>query len=330
MIIFAGIVARLPRAFMQLWEGIVAGDLNPIFVLIALGMFVVVIVLVIYEQRGQRKIPVHYAKRVVGRRMYGSQNSYIPFKINPSGVIPVIFASSLLLLPATAAGFSDTTNLPPGDLARYQSDRIPATYHWDEYLEDVIDALRDAFGASAVDTSGNKSIKVARAAGRLPVDVVPAMHYRRYYQYPATGSPRYVEGIRFLTRRERRAVINYPKLHIANGQTKNKSTPEYKASVRMIKNARRVACDLGLVPTDAAPSYFLECLLYNAPDELFTTVRSTSYLELLSWALDAVIEERALVCGNGIVPLFGASPEQWDRGDAMATLSGLVKLWREL
>lgn len=154
----------------------------------------------------------------------------------------------------TSTFHSDTTNLPPGDLARYQSDRIPATYHWDEYLEDVIDALRDAFGASAVDTSGNKSIKVARAAGRLPVDVVPAMHYRRYYQYPATGSPRYVEGIRFLTRRERRAVINYPKLHIANGQTKNKSTPEYKASVRMIKNARRVACDLGLVPTDAAPS----------------------------------------------------------------------------
>jgi preprotein translocase subunit SecY len=103
MIIFAGIVARLPRAFIQLWEGIVAGDLNPIFVLIALALFVVVIVLVIYEQRGQRKIPVHYAKRVVGRRMYGSQNSYIPFKINPSGVIPVIFASSLLTFPMQIA-----------------------------------------------------------------------------------------------------------------------------------------------------------------------------------------------------------------------------------
>ncbi len=105
MIIFAGIVARLPRALIQLWENLNfnKGDLNPIFVLIALAMFVAVIVLVIYEQRGQRKIPVHYAKRVVGRRMYGSQNSYIPFKINPSGVIPVIFASSILTFPMQIA-----------------------------------------------------------------------------------------------------------------------------------------------------------------------------------------------------------------------------------
>ena len=62
-------------------------------------MFFFVIALVVYEEQGQRKIPVHYAKRVVGRKMYGSQSSFIPFKINPSGVIPVIFASALLSFP---------------------------------------------------------------------------------------------------------------------------------------------------------------------------------------------------------------------------------------
>jgi preprotein translocase subunit SecY len=66
-------------------------------------MFIVVVSLVVYEQQGQRKIPVNYAKRVVGRRMYGSQNTYIPFKINPSGVIPVIFASSILTFPLQIA-----------------------------------------------------------------------------------------------------------------------------------------------------------------------------------------------------------------------------------
>ena len=66
-------------------------------------MFVGVIALVIIEQQGQRKIPVHYAKRVVGRKMYGAQNTYIPFKINPSGVIPVIFASSVLTFPIQIA-----------------------------------------------------------------------------------------------------------------------------------------------------------------------------------------------------------------------------------
>lgn len=102
LIIFAGIVARMPGAVWSLIVEIRNG-LNVVFVLLALIMFVVVVVLVIYEQRGQRKIPVNYAKRVVGRRMYGAQSSYIPFKINPSGVIPVIFASSVLTFPIQIA-----------------------------------------------------------------------------------------------------------------------------------------------------------------------------------------------------------------------------------
>ena len=73
------------------------------FVLLVCALWVVVIGLVIIEQQGQRKIPVHYAKRVIGRRMYGAQNTYLPFKVNPSGVIPVIFASSILIFPIQIA-----------------------------------------------------------------------------------------------------------------------------------------------------------------------------------------------------------------------------------
>ena len=102
LIIFAGIVARMPGAIWVL-VGEIRNGLNVVFVMLAAVMFVAVIVLVIYEQRGQRKIPVNYAKRVVGRRMYGAQSSYIPFKINPSGVIPVIFASSVLTFPIQIA-----------------------------------------------------------------------------------------------------------------------------------------------------------------------------------------------------------------------------------
>ncbi len=99
LIIFAGIVARLPNAVFALVKKIQTGDLNPVYALVVLVMFVVVVALVVYEQQGQRKIPVNYAKRVVGRKMYGGANTYIPFKVNPSGVIPVIFASSLLTFP---------------------------------------------------------------------------------------------------------------------------------------------------------------------------------------------------------------------------------------
>jgi preprotein translocase subunit SecY len=103
LLIFAGIVARMPNAVWILIQNIQQGDLNPVFVIVVFVMFVVVVALVIYEQRGQRKIPVHYAKRVVGRKMYGAQNTYVPFKINPSGVIPVIFASSVLTFPLQIA-----------------------------------------------------------------------------------------------------------------------------------------------------------------------------------------------------------------------------------
>ncbi|HCG63131.1 MAG: preprotein translocase subunit SecY [Spirochaetae bacterium HGW-Spirochaetae-4] len=103
LLIFAGIVARIPDSLVTLWSSVQAGTLNPIVVLVVFAMFAAVVALVVYEQRGQRKIPVQYAKRVVGRKMYGSQSTYIPFKINPSGVIPVIFASALLSFPLQIA-----------------------------------------------------------------------------------------------------------------------------------------------------------------------------------------------------------------------------------
>jgi len=103
MLIFACIVSRTPFSLYTVITAIRRGELIPVFVIVIFVMFVVVVALVVYEQQGQRKIPVHYAKRVVGRKVYGAQNTYIPFKINPSGVIPVIFASSVLIFPLQIA-----------------------------------------------------------------------------------------------------------------------------------------------------------------------------------------------------------------------------------
>ena len=99
MLIFAGIVARWPSAIWELGRMVGNGDVNPVPAIIVFLMFIAIIGLVILEQQGERKIPIHYAKRVVGRKMYGGQSTYIPFKINPSGVIPVIFASTFLTFP---------------------------------------------------------------------------------------------------------------------------------------------------------------------------------------------------------------------------------------
>ncbi len=105
LIIFAGIVAALPSAVTSTFQFVREGELSIFFVILLLLFVVLVVGIIIFMERGQRRIPVQYAKRVVGRRMYGGQTSHLPLKINTSGVIPVIFASSVLIFPATVAQF---------------------------------------------------------------------------------------------------------------------------------------------------------------------------------------------------------------------------------
>jgi preprotein translocase subunit SecY len=108
LIIFAGIVARLPSAIIKTLELIKTGEIMPILMIVLLVAMVVVVGVIVFVERGQRRIQVQYARRVVGRRMYGGQSTHLPLKVNTSGVIPPIFASSLLMFPATIASF--TTN----------------------------------------------------------------------------------------------------------------------------------------------------------------------------------------------------------------------------
>lgn len=101
LIIFAGIVDRIPRGITGTWSAYQDGTVSLVSIILFLLFAVVVIVGIVLVQEGQRKIPVQYAKRVVGRKMYGGQSTHIPIKVNQAGVIPVIFAISLLQLPLT-------------------------------------------------------------------------------------------------------------------------------------------------------------------------------------------------------------------------------------
>lgn len=105
LIIFAGIVARFPNAIVSTFNLVRAGELSIFFVLILAVMMFAVVGGIIFIERGQRKIPVQYARRVVGRKVFGGQTTHLPLKINTSGVIPPIFASSIIMFPATVAGF---------------------------------------------------------------------------------------------------------------------------------------------------------------------------------------------------------------------------------
>ena len=109
LIIFAGIVALIPSAMGNTVRLMTTGEMGLFTLIIIIVLMVAVISAVIFMEQAQRRIPVHYAKRVVGRKMYGGQTSHLPLKINSAGVIPPIFASSIIMFPATLAQFS---NLP--------------------------------------------------------------------------------------------------------------------------------------------------------------------------------------------------------------------------
>jgi len=105
LIIMAGIISRLPSAIGKTIYLLRIGTLKPITLIFLLAMGIGVIAGIIVLTQAQRKIPVQYAKRIIGRRIYGGQSTYIPLRVNQSGVIPIIFASSILMFPATLAGF---------------------------------------------------------------------------------------------------------------------------------------------------------------------------------------------------------------------------------
>jgi len=123
LIIFAGIVAGLPGALVNVYQLLTAGELTLVMGLFVMSIVVGVLLFIVFVERGQRRLPIHYAKRMMGRKMYGGQTSHLPLKLNTSGVIPAIFASSILMFPATIASFSQAgflevvaNNLQPDSL----------------------------------------------------------------------------------------------------------------------------------------------------------------------------------------------------------------------
>jgi len=105
LIIFAGIVARLPSAIISTFQLMGAGEIYPIFMVLLVIAMIGVVAFIVFVERAQRRIQVQYARRVVGRRMMGGTTTHLPLKVNTSGVIPPIFASSLLMFPATIKSF---------------------------------------------------------------------------------------------------------------------------------------------------------------------------------------------------------------------------------
>lgn len=103
LIIFAGIVVGFPRGLQSIIDGLRTGDLTPVRVLFLVALMIAVVAIIVFVERGQRRLPVSYAKRVVGRKIYGGQSTHLPLRVNTGGVIPIIFAASIITIPSTIA-----------------------------------------------------------------------------------------------------------------------------------------------------------------------------------------------------------------------------------
>lgn len=200
-----------------------------------------------------------------------------------------------------------------------------STYSYFDFRHDVADALQKAFGEQSI-KDGNKCLKVKGNSSRLDADVVPCCQYRRYSYFYSDFNQSYSEGMCFWTKNEMRQVVNFPKLHYANGVNKNQCTNSwYKPVIRMFKNARTYLVDNKDLGSDIAPSYFVECLMFNVPHECYGGSYTSSYLEVVNW-LNA-IDRSNFVCQNGQVYLFGPTEEQWSDVNAKQFLSALISLW---
>jgi hypothetical protein len=234
----------------------------------------------------------------------GDSDVDVVVQLNSTFLINSAFFENLPVNPKRQFGFRD------------------ASYGWEEFRSDVLKALRNYYGPGRV-REGRKSLKVQTSY--LPADVVVSLQYRKYPDRPRSEAD-FIEGMAFWVPSESKWVINYPKLHYENGVKKNQDTNGwYKPTVRMFKNARTYLVDKGFIPADLAPSYFLECLLYNVPNDKFGSDFQSTFREVITWLLKADFSR--FVCQNEQLPLFGSSPEQWSKDKARHFLQAIVELW---
>ena len=180
------------------------------------------------------------------------------------------------------------------------------SYGWPQFRADVLARLRESYFVH----EANKCVDIRHFDSilRIPADIVPAIEYREYSRFPAQGVELYEEGI-FFRDSAGHPIINFPKQHRRNGRDKDARTDRrFKPIVRVFKNARNQCDDL---EPDEAPSYFIECLVYNIRDDTFRQPLHKAYADCVNWLYEKRNSMTNFTCQNGLIRLFGDGRDQW-------------------
>ena len=219
----------------------------------------------------------------------------------------------------------DVDRLNENQRRQYQANTSKGGFSYFEYRADVLKALQDKFQFDVHD--GNKAIKIDGNSSRLPADVLPCVEHRLYWQYTGYSSD-YARGIAFYTK-QHKLMVNFPKQHFDNLTSKNQETDgKLKGSIRILKRIRNFLVDNGQWKKERSPSYYLECLLWNAPTYMFRDRYSAVLPEVLQYLWKDITDKQqagglsSYKQANNIFFLF--HPEFWNADDALAFIE---KVW---
>jgi hypothetical protein len=224
----------------------------------------------------------------------------------------------------------DISRLSPKEAEWYDSLRVEAAYGFKQFKSDVRAGLVRNFGGDVL--GGTKAINIKASGNRRSADIIAALQFRRYLKFQTGTEEEYVKGICFL-KEDGTEVINFPRQHSANVTAKNQATDQrFKAMARIFKNMRTKLVGEEVLADGVAPSYYIEGLLYNVPDENFMTdTLREAVPACLNWlnAADGQARDQ-FVCANRMYWLFrGPTDVTWTTQNFNLFLCAAIKMWND-
>ena len=223
--------------------------------------------------------------------------------------------------------FSDLESLPEEEKAAHMQAFSDAAYTHMDFKQDVLSVLTSHYGPAV--KAGDKAIAIEASGSRRKADVIVATQFRRYFKFRSSSDSEYTEGICFFSGAGER-IANYPKQHSANLTTKHQASSKWlKPMARVFKNMRSRMVDDGLIEAGIAPSYYIEGLLYNVPNEKLTSSYQDCVVNTLNWYRQDA-QKVDLVCANEQYYLLrDGSHTCWPEANCDAFVEATVKLWNE-
>lgn len=220
-----------------------------------------------------------------------------------------------------------TSKLSEEEKSIFDKKYLNATYGWSDFRQDVLQSLKDYYDNSKI-VEGNKAVKLEGYSGRLNADILVAIKYRYFFHVYENRSDSYVEGIAFYARNDSKWMYSYPKQHYNNGVTKMSNTNNnYKSLIRIYKNIKVNLVNNADIPDRYISSYYIESLLYNLPNNIFSGLYSDMLYKSLKWFEENSIDD--FKCQHDLFNLFGIDYDQWSITEAKAFIGSVIEFWNQ-